>query len=74
MEPSSTDMVALVANQNVTVIEASAHAQLEIVGVLEALQGSFDVDQYTVNKDPIAGGADGAVMDQFGSMGSRKFQ
>jgi hypothetical protein len=67
--PSSTDMVGLVANQNVTVIEADAPAQLEIVGALMALQGSFNVDQYTYNPDPInRGSADGAMMDQFGSL------
>jgi hypothetical protein len=66
--PSSTNMLGLVANQNITVIEADAPAQLTIDGVLVALQGSFDVDQYSVNKDPIAGGLDGAVMNQFGSL------
>ncbi len=62
--PSSTDMVGLVANQNITIIEASAPTQLEMSGVLEALQGSFQVDQYWVYR----GNATTAVMDQFGSL------
>ena len=62
--PSSTDMVGLVANQNITVIEASAPTQLEVSGVLEAIQGSFQVDQYTVYR----GNSTTAVMDQFGSL------
>ena len=62
--PNSTDLVALVANQNITVIEASAPTQLEVSGVLEALQGSFQVDQYWVYR----GNASQAVMDQFGSL------
>jgi hypothetical protein len=65
--PNSPDMLGLVANNNITVIEADAPAQLEVAGVLVALQGSFDVDQYSINPDPIHGG-DGAVMDQFGSL------
>ena len=67
--PNSTDMVGLVANNNVTVLEGSAPSQLTIDGVMMAITGSFNVDQYTVNKDPINGGsADGAVMNQFGSL------
>jgi len=66
--PSSTNMLGLVANQNITVIEADAPAQLTIDGVLVALQGSFNVDQYSKNPDPIGGGLDGAVMNQFGSL------
>jgi hypothetical protein len=66
--PSSTNMLGLVASQNITVIEADAPAQLAIDAVLVALQGSFQVDQYSKNPDPIAGGLDGAVMSQFGSM------
>jgi Tfp pilus assembly protein PilX len=66
--PSSTDMLGLVANDNVTVIEADAPAQLAIQGVLVALQGSFDVDQYSKNPDPISGGLDGANMSQFGGL------
>lgn len=66
--PSSTNMLGLVANQNITVIEADAPAQLAIDGVLVALLGSFDVDQYSKNPDPIGGGLDGAVMSQFGSL------
>jgi len=62
--PSSTDLVALVANQNITVIESSAPAKLEVSGVLEALQGSFQVDQYWVYR----GNATQAVMDQYGSL------
>ena len=49
-------------------IEADAPAKLEIEGVLVALKGSFNVDQYSKNPDPIGGGVDGAVMDQFGSL------
>jgi len=66
--PSSTNMLGLVASQNVTVEEASAPAQLAVDGVLVALQGSFNVDQYSKNPDPISGGLDGAVMSQFGSL------
>ena len=62
--PTSTDMLGLVANQNITVIEASAPTQLEVAGVLEALQGSFQVDQYWVYR----GNASTAVMDQYGSL------
>jgi hypothetical protein len=62
--PSSTDLLGLVANQNITVIEASAPAQLEMSAVMVALQGSFQVDQYWVYK----GNATTAVMDQFGSL------
>jgi hypothetical protein len=66
--PSSTDLVALVANNNITVVEATAPAQLAVDGVLVALQGSFNVDQYAKNPAPISGGLDGAVMSQFGSL------
>lgn len=66
--PSSTDMLGLVANNNITVTEASAPAQLAVDAVLMALQGSFNVDQYSKNPDPIAGGLDGANMSQFGSL------
>jgi len=62
--PSSTDMVGLVANQNITIIEASAPTQLEMSAVLVALQGSFQVDQWWVYR----GNATTAVMDQFGSL------
>ncbi len=62
--PSSTDMVGLVANKNITVIEASAPTQLEMSGVLVALQGSFQVDQWWVYR----GNSSTAVMDQFGSL------
>jgi hypothetical protein len=65
---SSTDMLGLVANNNITVEEASAPAQLAIQAVLMALQGSFNVDQYSKNPDPITGGLDGANMSQFGSL------
>jgi hypothetical protein len=58
----------LVANNNITVIEADAPAQLEIEGVMVAITGSFDVDQYSKNPDPVSGGLDGANMDQFGSL------
>jgi hypothetical protein len=63
-DPNSTDLVALVANQNITIIEASAPTALEMDGVLEAMQGSFQVDQYWVYR----GNATTAVMDQFGSL------
>jgi len=62
--PASTDLLGLVANQNITVIEASAPAQLEMSAVMVALQGSFQVDQWWVYK----GNATTAVMDQFGSL------
>lgn len=64
IDPSSTDMVGLVANQNITVIEASAPTQLELSAVMVALQGSFQVDQWWVYR----GNATTAVMDQFGSL------
>jgi len=64
VDPSSTDMIGLVANYNITIIEADAPTQLEVSGVLEALQGSFQVDQYWVYR----GNADTAVMDQYGSL------
>jgi len=67
-DPNSTNLVGLVANNNVTVLEASAPTKLEIDGVMAAIQGSFNVDQYAKNPDPIAGGLDGAVMSQFGSL------
>jgi len=63
-DPNSTDMLGLVANQNITVIEADAPTQLEIEAVMVALQGSFQVDQYGVYR----GNATTAVMDQFGSL------
>lgn len=62
--PNSTDMLGLVANENITVIEASAPAQLEMSAVMVALQGSFQVDQWWVYR----GNATTAVMDQFGSL------
>ncbi len=62
--PSSTDMLGLVANQNITIIEASAPAKLEMSAVMVALQGSFQVDQWWVYR----GNATTAVMDQFGSL------
>ena len=62
--PASTDLIGLVANQNITVIEASAPTQLEMSAVMVALQGSFQVDQYWVYR----GNATTAVMDQFGSL------
>ncbi len=62
--PSSTDLVGLVANQNITIVEASAPTQLEMSGVLVALQGSFQVDQWWVYR----GNSKTAVMDQFGSL------
>jgi len=64
IDPNSGDLVALVANQNITVIESSAPSQLEMAAVMVALQGSFQVDQYWVYK----GNAQQAVMDQFGSL------
>ena len=63
-DPNSKDMLGLVANQNITIIEADAPTQLEVDGVLEALQGSFQVDQWWVYR----GNAQQAVMDQFGSL------
>ena len=62
--PSSTDLLGLVANQNITVIEASAPTQLEVAAVMVALQGSFQVDQWWVYR----GNQSTAVMDQFGSL------
>jgi hypothetical protein len=67
-DPNSMDLLGLVAYNNITVIEASAPAQLEVDGVLVALSGSFNVDQYSKNPAPISGGGDGAVMSQFGSL------
>ena len=64
----STDVLGLVASNNITVQEASAPAQLTVDGVLVALQGSFNVDQYKINPAPISGGLDGANMTQFGSL------
>ncbi len=64
INPSSTDMLGLVANQTVTVIEASAPTKLELSAVLVALQGSFQVDQWWIYR----GDANTAVMDQFGSL------
>jgi len=66
-DPNSTNMIGMVAGENVTVEEAVAPAQLEIDGVLMAIQGSFDVDNPQINPDPVSGG-DAAVMSQFGSM------
>jgi len=63
-DPSSTDLVGLVANQNITVIQSSAPAQLEMSAVLVALQGSFQVDNWWA----YMGNANTAVMDQFGSL------
>ena len=57
---NSTDMVGLVANQNITILSATAPASLEMSGVMVALQGSFQVDNYWV------GGK--GNMDQFGSL------
>ncbi len=62
--PTSNDLVALVANQNITIIEASAPTQLEMAGVLMAMQGSFQVDQYSAYRGDQAT----AVMDQYGSL------
>jgi len=62
--PASTDMLGLVANQNITIVEATAPTQLEVAGVMMALQGSFQVDQYWVFR----GNASTAVMDQYGSL------
>ena len=67
-DPNSTDVLGLVAYNNITVQEATAPVQLEIDGVMMALSGSFNVDQYSVNKDPISGGLDGAIMSQFGAL------
>ena len=64
INPASTDMLGLVANQNITVIEADAPTQLEVDAVMVALQGSFQVDQWWVYR----GNANTAVMDQFGSL------
>jgi len=64
INPSSKDLVGLVANQNITIVEASAPAKLELSAVMVALQGSFQVDQYWVYR----GDANTAVMDQFGSL------
>ena len=47
--PNSTDLVSLVVNQNITVIE-SAPTKLEASGVGVFMQGSFQVDQYWVNR------------------------
>jgi hypothetical protein len=66
-DPNSTDLLGLVAYNNITVQEATAPANLEVDGVLVALSGSFNVDQYSKNPDPVSGG-DGAVMTQFGSL------
>jgi Tfp pilus assembly protein PilX len=63
-DPKSNDLVGLVASQNITVVAASAPAQLELSAVLMAIQGSFQVDQWTAYK----GDANTAVMDQFGSL------
>jgi hypothetical protein len=62
--PASTDMIGLVANQNITVVETSAPTQLEMSAVMVALQGSFQVDQWWVYR----GNSSTAVMDQFGSL------
>jgi len=68
INPASTDMVGLVANDNITVIQASAFAnegpKLEMSGVLVALQGSFQVDNWWT----YMGNATTAVMDQYGSL------
>ncbi|MDE2027325.1 MAG: DUF4900 domain-containing protein [Candidatus Omnitrophica bacterium] len=69
--PSSTDLLGLVAYNNVTVIESSAPAQLAVQGVMVALGGSFNVDQYSKNPDPVVVNGqtlDGANMSQFGSL------
>jgi len=62
--PNSSDILGLVANQNITVVAASAPARLEMAAVMVALQGSFQVDEYWTYK----GNAATAVMDQFGSL------
>ena len=62
--PASTDLLGLVANKNITVIQSSSPAKLELAAVMVALQGSFQVDQWWVYK----GNATQAVMDQFGSL------
>jgi hypothetical protein len=72
--PNSMDLLALVANQNITVIQASAFAQdgpsLELSAVMVALQGSFQVDQWWVYMGPAGppGNPNAAIMDQFGSL------
>ena len=68
--PASTDMLGLVANQNITILQSQTiqndggSPQLEMSGVLMALQGSFQVDQWWVNM----GNSTTAVMDQYGSL------
>ncbi|MBF0570983.1 MAG: hypothetical protein HQL12_03835 [Candidatus Omnitrophica bacterium] len=63
-DPNSKDLLGLVAQNNVTVIEASAPNQLELSAVMMAMTGSFQVDQWWVYR----GDANTAVMDQFGSL------
>jgi hypothetical protein len=67
--PTSTDMLGLVANQNITIIQASAMAndggpKLEMAGVLVAINGSFQVDNWWT----FMGDQSTAVMDQYGSL------
>ena len=67
--PSSKDMLGVVANQNITVIQSSAMTndggpKLEMSGVLVALNGSFQVDNWWT----YMGDANTAVMDQYGSL------
>jgi Tfp pilus assembly protein PilX len=61
---SSTDLLGVVANQNIIITEATAPTSLEMSGVLVALQGSFEVDQWSTYR----GNATTAVMDQYGSL------
>ncbi len=59
-DPSSTDLLGLVAQNNVTVLAASSPSNLELDAVLVALNGSFQVDQWWV-------GGKGNMI-QFGSL------
>ncbi len=47
--PASTDLLGLVARNNITVTAASAPSNLELDAVLVALTGSFQVDQWWVS-------------------------
>ena len=77
--PNSQDLWSLVANQNITVIQASVADQaaangtgpgLELAAVMVALQGSFQVDNYGAYMGPAGppGNPNAAIMDQFGSL------
>ncbi len=48
-DPTSTDLLGLVAKNNVTVLAASSPTNLELDAVLVALTGSFQVDQWWVS-------------------------